>query len=375
MSAFAYHLLTEAEPFSEFRGGAISRWAANVLRDSRNATIVCPSADSTWQFPARSLVVLSRLNRYRTVRRYLHRLPWNVHRRVIQSLFQPVLRRLRDGDIVWIHNRPDFAIALTPQIHRSGGKVVLHLHNSHLVGWPETLMRQVSVDRIVFVSDFLLKEAQRKFPSLGVSSVVSNGADDRVFYPTHKLGRSPEVPVVIFAGRLVKEKGAHILIQAMRLLESRGVSLRAQIVGSSAFGGGLETDYSKSLKVNAPQNVTFIPYCTGAALGQLFREADIFCSPSIWDEPFGLVNVEAFASGLPVVTTRGGGASEIFIEGGGILVGRGSVEQLACALQQLAEDQELRWTLGKQGYSAFRNRFTWSITRDHVQSICQALSA
>jgi spore coat protein SA len=375
MSAFAYHLLTEAEPFSEFRGGAISRWTANVLRHSTETTIVCPSADDTWRFPSDTVPVLRRLDRYRAARRYLRRLPWKVHRSVIQLIFQPILHRIRDGDVVWIHNRPDFAIALTPQIHRRGGKVVLHLHNSHLVEWPTPLMRQVRVDKIVFVSEFLLQEAQRKFPSLGVSSVVSNGADETVFYPANPLKQSSKTPVVIFAGRIVRDKGVHILIEAMRLLEDRGISLRAQIVGSSAFGGSAETDYSRSLKVDVPSNVTFVPYCSGAALGQLFREADIFCSPSIWDEPFGLVNVEAFASALPVVSTRGGGVSEIFTDGGGILVERGSVEQLADALSRLAEDPELRLSLGQQGYKAFRSRFTWSVTRSLVQEIYQAVAA
>ena len=45
-----YHLLDEGEAFSEFSGGAISRWAANVLRDG-NETIICPSFDGSWGFP------------------------------------------------------------------------------------------------------------------------------------------------------------------------------------------------------------------------------------------------------------------------------------------------------------------------------------
>ena len=93
---------------------------------------------------------------YKHLRRHLQRLPWFFHSRVIRGIFRPLLRRVRPGDIVWIHNRPEFAVALTPYIHRAGGRVVLHLHNSHLVEGPERLMRQVRVDRLVFVSEFLL---------------------------------------------------------------------------------------------------------------------------------------------------------------------------------------------------------------------------
>ena len=375
MSIVAYHLLTEAEPFSEFHGGAISRWAANVLRNAKEAVIVCPSADDTWKFPSENIVTLPELARYRRIRRYLLRLPWTLHSAVIQHIFRPLLKRLQHGDIVWIHNRPDFAIALTPQVHRAGGRVVLHLHNSHLAEWPESLMRQVCVDKLVFVSEFLLKQARRRFPSLGASSVLYNGADEAVFYPFPHRKKEPRVPIALFAGRLVQDKGVHILIEAMKLLEQEGIALKAHIVGSSNFGGGRETDYINQLKSDAPSNVTFLPYRSGTALGDLFREADIFCSPSIWDEPFGLVNIEAFASALPVISTRGGGATEIFADGGGILVERGSAEQLAGALRRLAEDTGLRSTLGQQGYTIFRNRFTWSIARTQVQETYRSLSA
>jgi spore coat protein SA len=375
MSIVAYHLLTEAEPFSEFHGGAISRWAANVLRRETTAVVVCPSADGTWKFPPETILTLPGLARYRRIRRYLLRLPWSLHSAVIRRIFRPLLKRLQRGDIVWIHNRPDFAIALTPQIHRAGGSVVLHLHNSHLVEWPHALMQQVRVDKLIFVSNFLLEQARHKFPSLGPSSVLYNGADEAIFSPASHRKEEPKIPTVLFAGRLVKDKGVHILMEAMKLLAQQGVELQAHIVGSSNFGGSQETDYINQLKTNAPSNVTFLPYRSGVALGDLFREADIFCSPSIWDEPFGLVNIEAFASALPVVSTRGGGASEIFADGGGILVERGSAEQLAHALRQLAEDAELRSVLGQQGYTTFRNRFTWSVARTQVQDIYRCLSA
>ncbi len=62
-----YHLLTEAEPFSEFHGGAISRWAGNVLRNASHSVVVCPSADNTWKFAPESITLLPGLKRYRTL--------------------------------------------------------------------------------------------------------------------------------------------------------------------------------------------------------------------------------------------------------------------------------------------------------------------
>jgi spore coat protein SA len=374
MPSTTYHLLTESEPFSEFIGGAISRWAANVLRNNPQSVVVCPSADDTWNFPPEAVSVLPALRLYKSWRNKLCRLPWFFHRWVIQAIFRPLLKRLRPGDIMWIHNRPEFAVALTAHIHHAGGRVVLHLHNSHLVEGPARLMSQVRVDRLVFVSEFLLQQARDKFPQAGASSVLYNGADESIFYPARD-GRKTSAPVtVLFAGRLVEDKGVHILLEAMKLLNQQGVRLQAQIVGCSTFGTEEETDYVRRLKRTSPATVEFLKYRSGVALGDLFRGADMFCSPSVWDEPFGLVNVEALASGLPVVSTLSGGTSEIFSTGGGILVERGCAVQLASALQRLAENPELRAQLGQEGYTAFLDRFTWSNTRTQVQQIQNALS-
>jgi spore coat protein SA len=379
MPSITYHLLTESEPFSEFIGGAISRWAGNVLRNTSGSVVVCPAADGSWKFSPESICLLPRLKLYKPIRWRLFRLPWLLHCRVIRDLFRPLLARVRRGDVVWVHNRPEFALALTPRIHRRGGRVVLHLHNSHLVDGPESLMGQIRVDRLVFVSEFLRQQAREKFPKLGAwfggSSVLYNGADQSIFYPPVEGRRNPEIATVLFAGRLVEDKGVHILLDAMKLLEEQGVRLQAHIVGSSSFGLGEETDYIRRLKATSPATVSFLQYRSGMALGDLFRRADMFCSPSVWDEPFGLVNVEALASGLPVVSTLSGGASETFSSGGGILVERGCAVQLASALRRLTENPDLRARLGKDGYRAFLERFTWTTTRQQVREIEKALSS
>lgn len=368
-----FHVLTEAEPFSEFHGGAISRWAGNILRNTSHSVVVCPSADDSWKFAPESITLLPGLGFYRRFRRYLPHLPWLIHSWVIREIFRGLLKRVQPGDIVWIHNRPEFAVALTMHIHRAGGRVVLHLHNSHLVNGPERLMRRVRVDRLIFVSQFLLKQAQRKFPLLGAASILYSGADETIFYPAVGGRPNSQTAMVLFAGRLVEEKGIHVLLDAMTLLGKESVRLRAQIVGSSSFGMGEETDYIRALKAASPATVEFLPYRSGAALGDLFREADMFCSPSVWDEPFGLVNVEALASGLPVVSTYSGGTSEILANGGGVMVERGSAVELATALRQLAENPELRTRLGQQGYAVFRERFTWANARTQVQEIQRML--
>ena len=73
---------------------------------------------------------------------------------------------------------------------------------------------------------------------------------------------------MLFAGRLVEDKGVHVLLDAMRLLEKQGVRLQAHIVGSSSFGMGKETDYTRRLKGDLACERCVSAYCSGRRAGQ-----------------------------------------------------------------------------------------------------------
>ena len=132
----------------------------------------------------------------------------------------------------------------------------------------------------------------------------------RVSFPRSEREEASEcAPVVLFAGRLVPEKGAHVFVEAMWLLLARGIRARGRLLGATGFGSTQFRDRVTRARSCGTRRRT-------SSLGDIappprwrksFAGADIFCSPSVWEEPFGLVNVEAMASGLPVVSTRGGG--------------------------------------------------------------------
>ncbi len=104
-----YHLLDEGEVFSEFSGGAISRWAANVLRDG-NETIICPSFDASWGFPADRLFRPAQLGSLPSSSSpACTGLPGQYKRKSIFAFFRPLLEKLNRGDILYIHNRPETA--------------------------------------------------------------------------------------------------------------------------------------------------------------------------------------------------------------------------------------------------------------------------
>ena len=91
-----YHLLDESEAFSEFRGGAISRWVANVLR-SGDETVICQSFDDSWGYPVDRLFRLPSWDRCNQVHPAIYRSPWMIQRPIYLRVLRPVLERLKRG--------------------------------------------------------------------------------------------------------------------------------------------------------------------------------------------------------------------------------------------------------------------------------------
>jgi spore coat protein SA len=366
-----YHLLTEAEVFSEFDGGAISRWVANVLRNDMAGMVAACSSDTSWGFDATRIVGLPALKSYRRwQQRTRQRMPWMLRKLLLKRIFKQLTTLLKPGDVVWVHNRPEFAAALGQDTHRAGARLVLHMHNSHLLAADPKIIRDLELDASVFVSRYLKEETCGKYPGFLDGTVLYNGADDCIFFPVNRERRDESSPIiVVFASRVVPEKGPDVLAEALRCLLERGVPVEGMIVGGAQFGSSEPTEYVRELIRSAPPNLRFHPYCVGKQLAELLREADIFCLPSTWHDPFPLAPLEAMATGLPVVATRSGGIPEALFYGGGMLVERGSVEELASAIERLVFDPILRMKLARESLLSFVNHFRWPTVVDNYQAI------
>jgi glycosyltransferase involved in cell wall biosynthesis len=346
------------------------------LRFDNCGVVIAPAADATWAFPAERVRTSTGLRRYKRMNRLAGRaLRWPIRRLLLRRALTPPLADLRPGDTVWVHNRPEFAAALTPLVQERGARLVLHMHNSHLLHWPKHVVAEIQADRYVFVSLFLMNQALAKFPDLGRFEVLHNGADRSIFHPHCGERPTRATPRALFAGRLVPDKGLHVFLDAMRVLQKRHIAIEGLVLGGSGFGNSQITSYVRNMQQTAPSNVTFQPYCSGPALGARFRSADISCVPSCWHDPLPLVVLEAMASGLPVVASRSGGIPEMLADGGGILVERGSVEQLADALELLATNLPLRRRLAGEAYASVQRSFTWEIVRANYSRIAESVGS
>jgi spore coat protein SA len=380
MSGTVTHLLTETDSFSDVHGAALQRWVANVLRFEREEAIVaCARADASWGLAHVKAFRLPGLWAYSKLRgRY--RLPWKIRRPMLRTILRPALEGLKPGGVVWVHNRPDYAAAIESDVRAAGARLVVHLHNSLLISFPAEITGGFRADQLVFCSHYLERQARVAFPRLEATSVIHNGADESRFFPQREEAATSygetKAPVVLFAGRLVPEKGAHIFVEAMWLLQARGVRATGRLLGATGFGStNPATAYSRRIMRDAPANVEFGGYRPAAALAEEFRRAEVFCSPSVWEEPFGMVNVEAMACGLAVVSTRGGGVPEVFASGGAVLVERGSAVELASALEEVIRDADLRHRLATESYRSFQQNFTWRAVHGRYREVLAGLGS
>lgn len=167
---------------------------------------------------------------------------------------------------------------------------------------------------------------------------------------------------VVFAGRLVRPKGVEVLIRAARAVEGEFV-----ICGS---GKRLESLRKLAARLGVGERVTFTGWLAPEQLARELAEASVVAIPSLWPEPFGLVGIEAFAAGRPVVASATGGVEDWLDPGrNGLTVAAGDVDALAGALSELLANPQRQQSMGAAGRLAVGERFT---EQHHVAALLDA---
>ncbi len=161
--------------------------------------------------------------------------------------------------------------------------------------------------------------------------VIPNTYDEQTF-----CNRQPWVfreRDIAFVGRLVSDKGAHVLLRALAALHARGRPLRLSIIGQ----GPEETElHHLAATLGLSKWVVFEGLKQGAELAALLNQHRVLAVPSVWPEPFGIVALEGLACGCVVVASEAGGLPEA-LGGLGVLVPAGDATALADALERLWE--------------------------------------
>jgi glycosyltransferase involved in cell wall biosynthesis len=184
--------------------------------------------------------------------------------------------------------------------------------------------------------------------------VVRMGVDRERFRVSERPERPPAEVRIICVARLVAHKGQVVLLRALARLRDEGLPLRATLVGEGPERGRLER---LARELGLESLVVFTGAVSQDELPALYGAADVFCLPTL-AEAVGVVNMEAMATGLPVVSSGLMGVPELVEDGvSGLLVTPGREDELAAALKRLAEDPELRRRLGEGGRRKVAEKF------------------
>ncbi|MCX6004971.1 MAG: glycosyltransferase family 4 protein [Chloroflexi bacterium] len=188
--------------------------------------------------------------------------------------------------------------------------------------------------------------------------IIPNGVDTNHYKPAGPVRAeyADGKLNILFVGRLEERKGVDDLIRACALVKEDFADFRLIIVGP---GIKLRYQYELLAKRLLPDKVIFTNYVTFAELPQYYRTADIFCAPATKDESFGIVLLEAMASGKPVVATNIPGYASVLTDGQeGLLAKPRDPHSLARSLLTLIHDKSMRLKLAQRGLVT-AEKYSW----------------
>lgn len=325
-----------------------------------------------------------------------------------QAVLDPHVIRV-NGDIVPVRfNGSTARITLSPNVHQEVQEIfakerfdVVHIHEPELPLLPlVSLMQSQSVtvgtfhakvetsgavalaypllmlpilerlDGRIFVSK-ILRETVAPF-YFGEMRIIPNGIDFGFFsapgvQPIAEFddGR----PNLLFVGRMDERKGFRYLLKAYPAIKKKHPAVRLLVVGAyQAEEVAALEPYTRGLR-----DIHFIGKVSRETLRQYYRTATVFCSPATGAESFGIVLLEAMASGVPIVASDiPGYRSVLTSQHEGLLVHPGNDAQIAWAVNRLLDDPRHRTVMAERGRRTARH-YTWKLVAPQILKYYGAL--
>jgi len=221
------------------------------------------------------------------------------------------------------------------------------------------------IDGIIGVAPFNL-EPFKKFGFRGPMTVIPNGIDLEGFNPNApKIKRYLDDKInLLFLGRIEERKGLIYLLLAYRLLQESFKNLRLIVVGE----GDLKKDCEDWVKKHRLKNVIFEGEVKESQTLSYYATSDIFISPAIFGESFGIVLLEAMAMGKPIVAFANEGYKRVLVgRGREFLVTPKNWRALAGKIKILVKNKKKRDDLGEWGKKEVQ-KYSWPRIAEQVLS-------
>jgi glycosyltransferase involved in cell wall biosynthesis len=259
-----------------------------------------------------------------------------------------------------VFRRPLFATMHSTEIGRRNG---IHSDYERMINETEAWLTYEAW-KVICCSDYMVSHVRWAF---GVSAdkmmTIPNGVNVDVYAKIKKNELSqfrnrfalPEEKIVLFVGRLVHEKGVHVLISAVpKVLEK--VNAKIIIVGN----GYMKEQLSGIVRgMGITDKVMFTGFVDDETLRRLQTCADVSVVPSLF-EPFGIVALEAMAAKSPLVVSDAGGLAQIVDHDvDGVKVYAGNPDSLAWGITRVLTDETYANRLRENAYKKVQEKFNW----------------
>jgi glycosyltransferase involved in cell wall biosynthesis len=270
------------------------------------------------------------------------------------------------ADLVAIRNlngRTPFLLTYHNDVNKNGmfNEVVAMLYNCSF----GSLLLNCSDTIITTTKDYAFQSRKlRKY--LYKISVVPNAVDTTRFHPRidgYKIREryeiSKEAKVVLFVGTLAAYKGCKYLLSAFSMILKKLSNVYLILVGK----GPLESNFKETAaKLGGEKRIIFAGYVKDEELPYYYASSDLFVLPSVSEfEGFGIVQLEAMASGKPVIATNIAGVREVDSEElATIHVPPKDEKALEAALLEVLRNDKLAITMGHNGRDLVEKKYSWS---------------
>jgi glycosyltransferase involved in cell wall biosynthesis len=284
----------------------------------------------------------------------------------IVNYFIKDFRRYGHYDIIhahdWMTARSASAIAkatgtpLIATIHATE-----HGRNHGLHNWLSHCIHDLEDDlvkdagHIICCSDFMKQQIIQLFDTGEKDiTVIPNGVDTSK-YSWFRNRHNTEANV-LYAGRLVPEKGVHVLLHAIETMIRKYPNLRLVLCGTGFYEESLR-QLAKQLNIN--DHIIWAGFVDEENLIKIYGQASVAVFPSLY-EPFGIVALEAMAAGTPVIVSDTGGLDEIVSHNiNGLKVKAGDYLDLAKAIKLILHDPVLADKLSTNARRQIKDEYTW----------------
>lgn len=273
---------------------------------------------------------------FRGVRYILNRIPgFYIGNEYIVRVNKLLKKLNKKYDIIIVENSPEYVLKISKKYYN---RIFLHLHNDFL-NVQTNLSKKIfdKYDKILCLSNFVRDKVNMIDLKDSKAYTCYNGIDldkfkiisekDKDFF-RRKYDIDKDDFVFIYSGRLTEEKGIELLIDSFLVLNKKIDNIKLLVCGKL-----LNNNFINRIKMKANKNIIFTDFIKNDELIYLYNVANVGVVPSIVEEGFGLIIIENFACGNPVIVSDSGGMPELVNDSNGVVFSRENfVENLVDAM-------------------------------------------